>query len=152
MCGCSSVVIWAGSWGSPSWRLCEWKTWEISLSSARSSWSSTSERRPGENQKNLPVEDVPEKDSGLKNSSKSKCQESSVVNVSQVELLVSSLFLRSWLYDLCRGIEFEPVKPRQLPKSIGCSKNFPGKTCLATKQHVNDRAVKKKKNSNIHRI
>ncbi|KAM9727927.1 DNA polymerase eta-like isoform 1-T1 [Menidia menidia] len=28
-----------------------------------------------------------------------------------------------WLYDLCRGIEFEAVKPRQLPKSIGCSKN-----------------------------
>ncbi|KAK2896329.1 hypothetical protein Q8A67_010817 [Cirrhinus molitorella] len=42
----------------------------------------------------------------------------------------------SWLYDLCRGIEFEPVKPRQLPKSIGCSKNFPGKTSLATKQQV----------------
>ncbi|XP_052427658.1 DNA polymerase eta [Carassius gibelio] len=42
----------------------------------------------------------------------------------------------SWLYDLCRGIEFEPVKPRQLPKSIGCSKNFPGKTCLATQQQV----------------
>ncbi|XP_026080567.1 DNA polymerase eta [Carassius auratus] len=42
----------------------------------------------------------------------------------------------SWLYDLCRGIEFEPVKPRQLPKSIGCSKNFPGKTCLATLQQV----------------
>uniref|UniRef100_A0AAY4DHL6 DNA polymerase eta n=1 Tax=Denticeps clupeoides TaxID=299321 RepID=A0AAY4DHL6_9TELE len=41
-----------------------------------------------------------------------------------------------WLYDLCRGIEFEPVKPRQLPKSIGCSKNFPGKTSLATKEQV----------------
>ncbi|XP_041921796.1 DNA polymerase eta isoform X2 [Alosa sapidissima] len=41
-----------------------------------------------------------------------------------------------WLYDLCRGIEFEPVKPRQLPKSIGCSKNFPGKTSLATKDQV----------------
>ncbi|XP_048061895.1 DNA polymerase eta isoform X1 [Megalobrama amblycephala] len=41
-----------------------------------------------------------------------------------------------WLYDMCRGIEFEPVNPRQLPKSIGCSKNFPGKTCLATKQQV----------------
>ncbi|XP_043993281.1 DNA polymerase eta [Gambusia affinis] len=41
-----------------------------------------------------------------------------------------------WLYDLCRGIEFEAVKPRQLPKSIGCSKNFPGKTSLATKQQV----------------
>ncbi|XP_056326537.1 DNA polymerase eta [Danio aesculapii] len=41
-----------------------------------------------------------------------------------------------WLYDLCRGIEFEPVKPRQLPKSIGCSKNFSGKTCLRTKQQV----------------
>ncbi|MED6269055.1 hypothetical protein CHARACLAT_029091 [Characodon lateralis] len=41
-----------------------------------------------------------------------------------------------WLYDLCRGIEFEAVKPRQLPKSIGCSKNFPGKTSLATKDQV----------------
>ncbi|XP_075931812.1 DNA polymerase eta [Anarhichas minor] len=41
-----------------------------------------------------------------------------------------------WLYDLCRGIEFEAVKPRHLPKSIGCSKNFPGKTSLATKEQV----------------
>uniref|UniRef100_A0A4W4F1J1 DNA polymerase eta n=1 Tax=Electrophorus electricus TaxID=8005 RepID=A0A4W4F1J1_ELEEL len=41
-----------------------------------------------------------------------------------------------WLYDLCRGIEFEPVKPRQLPKSIGCSKNFSGKTALDTKSKV----------------
>ncbi|XP_039546355.1 DNA polymerase eta isoform X3 [Pimephales promelas] len=41
-----------------------------------------------------------------------------------------------WLFDLCRGIEFEPVKPRHLPKSIGCSKNFPGKTSLVSKQQV----------------
>ncbi|CAF98622.1 unnamed protein product, partial [Tetraodon nigroviridis] len=41
-----------------------------------------------------------------------------------------------WLYDLCRGVDFEAVKPRQLPKSIGCSKNFPGKTSLATKEQV----------------
>ncbi|KAK9541471.1 hypothetical protein VZT92_001512 [Zoarces viviparus] len=41
-----------------------------------------------------------------------------------------------WLYDLCRGIEFEAVKPRHLPKSIGCSKNFPGLTSLATKEQV----------------
>lgn len=41
-----------------------------------------------------------------------------------------------WLYDLCRGIDFEAVKPRQLPKSIGCSKNFPGKTSLASKEQV----------------
>ncbi|XP_077470309.1 DNA polymerase eta [Stigmatopora argus] len=41
-----------------------------------------------------------------------------------------------WLYDLCRGVDFESVKPRQLPKSIGCSKNFPGKTSLATKEQV----------------
>ncbi|XP_017283968.1 DNA polymerase eta [Kryptolebias marmoratus] len=41
-----------------------------------------------------------------------------------------------WLYDLCRGIEFEPVKPRQLPKSIGCSKTFPGKTALTTTEQV----------------
>ncbi|XP_040207689.1 DNA polymerase eta [Rana temporaria] len=42
----------------------------------------------------------------------------------------------SWLYNLCRGIEDEPVKPRQLPKSIGCSKTFPGKTALCTREQV----------------
>lgn len=47
-----------------------------------------------------------------------------------------SVLCSQWLYDLCRGIEFEAVKPRQLPKSIGCSKNFPGKTSLATKEQV----------------
>uniref|UniRef100_A0A674A133 DNA polymerase eta n=1 Tax=Salmo trutta TaxID=8032 RepID=A0A674A133_SALTR len=41
-----------------------------------------------------------------------------------------------WLYDLCRGIDLEAVKPRQLPKSIGCSKNFPGKTSLTTREQV----------------
>ncbi|XP_018595685.2 DNA polymerase eta isoform X1 [Scleropages formosus] len=41
-----------------------------------------------------------------------------------------------WLFDLCRGIDFEPVKPRQLPKSISCSKNFPGKMALSTKDQV----------------
>uniref|UniRef100_A0A8D0BL72 DNA polymerase eta n=1 Tax=Salvator merianae TaxID=96440 RepID=A0A8D0BL72_SALMN len=42
----------------------------------------------------------------------------------------------SWLYDLCRGIEHEPVKPRQLPKSLGCSKNFNGKEALITQKQV----------------
>ncbi|GIX77438.1 DNA polymerase eta [Caerostris extrusa] len=42
----------------------------------------------------------------------------------------------SWLYNLSRGIENEPVTPRQLPKSIGCGKNFPGKSCLDTKEKV----------------
>ncbi|XP_075411153.1 DNA polymerase eta isoform X2 [Tenrec ecaudatus] len=42
----------------------------------------------------------------------------------------------SWLYAMCRGIEHDPVKPRQLPKTIGCSKNFPGKTALATRDQV----------------
>ncbi|NXF37012.1 POLH polymerase, partial [Nyctibius bracteatus] len=42
----------------------------------------------------------------------------------------------SWLYDLCRGIEEEPVKNRHLPQSIGCSKNFPGRTALATQKEV----------------
>ncbi|KAM6182396.1 DNA polymerase eta [Erethizon dorsatum] len=45
-------------------------------------------------------------------------------------------FIRSWLYAMCRGIEHDPVKPRQLPKTIGCSKNFPGKTALATQEQV----------------
>ncbi|XP_026363152.2 DNA polymerase eta isoform X4 [Ursus arctos] len=42
----------------------------------------------------------------------------------------------SWLYGMCRGIEHDPVRPRQLPKTIGCSKNFPGKTALATREQV----------------
>ncbi|XP_012496325.1 PREDICTED: DNA polymerase eta isoform X2 [Propithecus coquereli] len=42
----------------------------------------------------------------------------------------------SWLYAMCRGIEHDPVKPRQLPKTIGCSKNFPGKTALSTQEQV----------------
>ncbi|EFB21293.1 hypothetical protein PANDA_002412, partial [Ailuropoda melanoleuca] len=42
----------------------------------------------------------------------------------------------SWLYGMCRGIEHDPVRPRQLPKTIGCSKNFPGKTALATQEQV----------------
>ncbi|NWX91028.1 POLH polymerase, partial [Nothoprocta pentlandii] len=42
----------------------------------------------------------------------------------------------SWLYELCRGIEDEPVKNRHLAQSIGCSKNFPGKTALATQKEV----------------
>ncbi|NWX25743.1 POLH polymerase, partial [Notiomystis cincta] len=42
----------------------------------------------------------------------------------------------SWLYDLCRGIDEEPVKNRYLPQSIGCSKNFPGKSALATQKAV----------------
>ncbi|XP_043857009.1 DNA polymerase eta isoform X2 [Dromiciops gliroides] len=42
----------------------------------------------------------------------------------------------SWLYAMCRGIEHDPVKPRQLPKTIGCSKNFPGKTALATQEQI----------------
>ncbi|XP_059967033.1 DNA polymerase eta isoform X2 [Mesoplodon densirostris] len=42
----------------------------------------------------------------------------------------------SWLYAMCRGIEHDPVKPRQIPKTIGCSKNFPGKTALAAREQV----------------
>lgn len=41
-----------------------------------------------------------------------------------------------WLYALCRGYDSEPVAARQLPKSIGCSKNFPGKDALDTREKV----------------
>ena len=43
----------------------------------------------------------------------------------------------AWLYGVCRGIEHEAVLARQLPQSVGCSKNFTGKNCLATKEKVN---------------
>ena len=42
----------------------------------------------------------------------------------------------SWLYDLCRGIDHEPVRPRKLAQSIGCGKNFRGKEKLDTVQKV----------------
>lgn len=55
-----------------------------------------------------------------------------------LSLQTSCVTFRSWLYDMCRGIEHEPVRPRYLPQSIGCSKNFPGKTALATQQQVGE--------------
>ena len=43
---------------------------------------------------------------------------------------------RTWLYEVCRGFDHDPVNARQLPKSIGCSKNFTGKNCLDTREKV----------------
>ena len=37
-----------------------------------------------------------------------------------------------WMYNACRGICTEIVKPRLLPKSIGCSKTFRGPEALTT--------------------
>uniref|UniRef100_A0A8D2HZV1 DNA polymerase eta n=1 Tax=Urocitellus parryii TaxID=9999 RepID=A0A8D2HZV1_UROPR len=61
-----------------------------------------------------------------------------VVSHGSVPQLFNQMPIRkmSWLYAMCRGIEHDPVKPRQLPKTIGCSKNFPGKTALATREQV----------------
>uniref|UniRef100_A0A8C3YJZ9 DNA polymerase eta n=1 Tax=Catagonus wagneri TaxID=51154 RepID=A0A8C3YJZ9_9CETA len=42
----------------------------------------------------------------------------------------------SWLYAMCRGIEREPVRPRQITKTLGCGKNFPGKTALVNREQV----------------
>jgi DNA polymerase eta len=42
----------------------------------------------------------------------------------------------SWLYKIARGIDGDPVKPRLIPKSIGCCKRFPGITALKTKQEI----------------
>ncbi|XP_078063922.1 DNA polymerase eta [Mustelus asterias] len=41
-----------------------------------------------------------------------------------------------WLFDLCRGVDFEPVRDRHLPKSIGCSKNFLGTEALSSCEQV----------------
>ncbi|KAK3930933.1 DNA polymerase eta [Frankliniella fusca] len=41
-----------------------------------------------------------------------------------------------WLYNLAHGIDHEPVTVRLIAKSIGCSKNFPGRTALTTKKNV----------------
>ena len=47
-----------------------------------------------------------------------------------------SLVSRSWLYEVCRGVEHEPVRPRQLALSIGCGKNYYGKEQLDTREKV----------------
>ncbi|XP_045613927.2 DNA polymerase eta [Procambarus clarkii] len=41
-----------------------------------------------------------------------------------------------WLYNLGKGVDSEPVISRQLPKSVGCGKNFQGKEALNTKEKV----------------
>ncbi|XP_065309722.2 DNA polymerase eta-like isoform X2 [Dermacentor albipictus] len=42
----------------------------------------------------------------------------------------------TWLYQLVRGIDLEPVTPRKLALSIGCGKNFRGKLALDTTTKV----------------
>ncbi|KAL1458184.1 hypothetical protein WDU94_008352 [Cyamophila willieti] len=42
----------------------------------------------------------------------------------------------TWLFNIARGLDNEPVNARLVAKSIGCCKRFPGKTCLATRQDV----------------
>ncbi|CAI9731262.1 DNA polymerase eta [Octopus vulgaris] len=42
----------------------------------------------------------------------------------------------TWLHALCRGSDNEAVTARQVPKSIGCSKNFLGKAALDTRDKV----------------
>lgn len=41
-----------------------------------------------------------------------------------------------WLHNLGKGIDCEPVTSRQLPKSIGCGKNFQGREALNTRDKV----------------
>nr|XP_053627797.1 uncharacterized protein LOC128685338 [Cherax quadricarinatus] len=41
-----------------------------------------------------------------------------------------------WLHNLGQGIDTEPVTSRQLPKSIGCGKNFQGREVLNTREKV----------------
>ena len=50
-----------------------------------------------------------------------------------VELI---LLCSTWLYELCRGNDREVVRARQLPKSLGCGKNFPGPTKLKSVEQV----------------
>ena len=47
----------------------------------------------------------------------------------------------TWLHMLCKGKDMEQVKERELPKSIGCGKNFQGKEMLNTKEKVRVRLM-----------
>ncbi|XP_066904821.1 DNA polymerase eta isoform X2 [Halyomorpha halys] len=42
----------------------------------------------------------------------------------------------SWLYNIARGLDNEPVTARLVAKSIGCCKNFPGRTALIKTKDV----------------
>ncbi|XP_067006969.2 DNA polymerase eta [Anabrus simplex] len=42
----------------------------------------------------------------------------------------------SWLYNIARGFDYEPVTPRLMSKSVGCCKKFPGKQSLSTREDV----------------
>lgn len=42
----------------------------------------------------------------------------------------------NFLYDLSRGHDPEPVTSRQLPKSVGCSKNFSGHLAITDYKKV----------------
>lgn len=41
------------------------------------------------------------------------------------------IFHSTWLYNIARGIDLEPVQARFNPKSIGCCKQLRGKSALA---------------------
>ncbi|XP_066153822.1 DNA polymerase eta isoform X2 [Euwallacea fornicatus] len=42
----------------------------------------------------------------------------------------------SWLYNIAKGIDYEPVNTRLISKSIGCCKKFPGKGMLCIKEDL----------------
>lgn len=46
------------------------------------------------------------------------------------------LAISSWLYQLCRGVDHEKVKSRQLAQSVGCGKNFLGPEKLHSAEQV----------------
>ncbi|KAI8435345.1 hypothetical protein MSG28_003670 [Choristoneura fumiferana] len=41
-----------------------------------------------------------------------------------------NILYKTWLYNIARGIDLEPVQAKFNPKSIGCCKNFKGKSAL----------------------
>nr|XP_026696341.1 DNA polymerase eta isoform X1 [Ciona intestinalis] len=41
-----------------------------------------------------------------------------------------------WLYEVCHGIDHEPVKERHVAQSVGCSKNFTGNDALGSRNKV----------------
>jgi DNA polymerase eta len=43
---------------------------------------------------------------------------------------------RTWLYNIARGIDHDPVTKRLESLSVGCCKNFPGRQALTTSMDV----------------
>lgn len=59
-----------------------------------------------------------------------------IINLQKFVFFTAIVVFRSWLYNIARGIDLEPVTARLVSKSIGCCKKFAGKAALLVEEDV----------------